>query len=82
MLDSPLIAITGNSGVGKSTLVGRLIEHVRSLDESIAILACDPESALTGGALLGDRVRMSAHAGDEGVWIRSLASTSGKQAGD
>ncbi|MCA9076685.1 MAG: hypothetical protein KDA93_16795 [Planctomycetaceae bacterium] len=78
--ESPLIAITGNSGVGKSTLLGRLIEHVRSLDETIAILACDPESALTGGALLGDRVRMSSHAGDEGVWIRSLASASGQQA--
>lgn len=79
-VDSPLIAITGNSGVGKSTLIGRLIEHGRGLNETIAVLACDPESSLTGGALLGDRIRMSAHAGDERVWIRSLASTSGQQA--
>ncbi|MGE0376976.1 MAG: ArgK/MeaB family GTPase [Planctomycetaceae bacterium] len=75
-----VIALTGNSGVGKSSLIARLIELIRSRGENVAVLACDPESALTGGALLGDRVRMSAHAGDEGVWIRSLASASGRQA--
>ncbi len=77
--DARLIALTGNSGVGKSTLVGQLIEHIRSQGETVAVLACDPESVLTGGALLGDRVRMSAHAGDVGVWVRSLATTSGRQ---
>jgi len=78
--DVRLIALTGNSGVGKSTLTGQLISEIRSRDQTVAVLACDPESALTGGALLGDRVRMSAHTGDDGVWIRSLAAASGRQA--
>lgn len=77
---SRLIAFTGNSGVGKSSLIANLIELIRSRGETVAVLACDPESALTGGALLGDRVRMATHARDEGVWIRSLASASGQQA--
>jgi LAO/AO transport system ATPase len=74
-----LIALTGNSGVGKSSLLANLIDVIRRRGETVAVLACDPESALTGGALLGDRVRMAAHAKDEGVWIRSLASPSGRQ---
>jgi LAO/AO transport system ATPase len=74
-----VIAVTGNSGVGKSSLIAQLIELIRGRGETVAVLACDPQSALTGGALLGDRVRMSAHARDEGVWIRSLASMSGRQ---
>ncbi len=75
-----VIAFTGSGGVGKSTLIARLVEHVRSLDRRVAVLACDPQSPVTGGALLGDRIRMSASAADEGVFIRSLATAGGSQA--
>src|SRR5207245_10751057 len=71
--------ITGCGGVGKSTLVGKLIEQLRKNNMSVGVLACDPESPLTGGALLGDRFRMGAGP-DDGVFIRSLAATSGRQA--
>ena len=78
-----VVALTGSGGVGKSTLIGRLVEHVRSRGESVAVLACDPESAITGGALLGDRVRMAPPPAsrpiDDGVFIRSLATPSGEQ---
>src|SRR5205085_837906 len=70
-------AFTGSGGVGKSTLVGRLIDEVRGQDRSVAVLACDPQSPLSGGALLGDRFRMPARPGDEGVFIRSLAAAGG-----
>ncbi len=76
---SHVIAITGSAGVGKSTLVGKLIEQLRQHGKSVAVLACDPQSPLTGGALLGDRFRMGA-AADDGVFIRSLAAASGRQA--
>ena len=72
-----VIAITGSAGVGKSSLIGKLIEHFRSKDESVAVLACDPQSPLTGGALLGDRFRMPSRPEDSGVFIRSLATASG-----
>lgn len=75
-----VVAITGNSGVGKSTLIGRLIDVLRRRQQTVAVLACDPESSLTGGALLGDRVRMPALPDDGGVFIRSLATASGQQA--
>jgi LAO/AO transport system kinase len=78
--DRPVVAITGNAGVGKSTLVGKLAEHLRGLDQSVAILACDPQSPLTGGALLGDRIRMPSRPDDAGLYIRSLAAASGHQA--
>src|SRR5438034_485296 len=52
--ESRVIAITGSAGVGKSTLIGKLIELVREKNETVAVLACDPQSPLTGGALLGD----------------------------
>ncbi len=71
-----VVAITGSAGVGKSTLIGKLIEHIRSKGQKVAVLACDPQSPLTGGALLGDRFRMS-DAADDGVFIRSLAALSG-----
>ncbi|MCX7700258.1 MAG: hypothetical protein N2039_05230 [Gemmataceae bacterium] len=74
-----VIAITGSGGVGKSSLIGKLIEPLRQRGRTVAILACDPESPLTGGALLGDRFRMGA-ALDDGVYIRSLAACSGRQA--
>jgi LAO/AO transport system kinase len=70
-------AITGSGGVGKSTLAGKLIEQVRKGGQSVAVLACDPQSPLSGGALLGDRFRMPSRADDEGVFIRSLAAAGG-----
>jgi 2-methylcitrate dehydratase len=75
-----VVAVTGNTGVGKSTLVGKLAEHLRSEGRTVAVLACDPQSPLTGGALLGDRVRMPSRPDDAGLYIRSLAATSGHQA--
>ncbi|MHB1424694.1 MAG: nucleotide-binding protein [Gemmataceae bacterium] len=69
-------AVTGSGGVGKSTLVGKLIEQVRGQGQSVAVLACDPQSPLSGGALLGDRFRMTAQP-DDGVFIRSLAAAGG-----
>jgi LAO/AO transport system ATPase len=72
-----VVAITGPGGVGKSTLIGRLIDHVRGQGQSVAVLACDPQSPLSGGALLGDRFRMPSRPGDDGVFIRSLAALSG-----
>ena len=75
-----VIAFTGSGGVGKSSLVGKLIEQFRDRGKSVAVLACDPESPLTGGALLGDRFRMPSRPDDAGVYIRSLAAPSGRQA--
>jgi LAO/AO transport system ATPase len=77
---SRVVAVTGSGGVGKSTLIGKLIEHVRGQGQTVAVLACDPQSPLTGGALLGDRFRMPARADDDGVFIRSLAALSGSSA--
>ncbi len=68
------IGITGAPGVGKSTLTDRMIAAVRARGESVAVLAIDPSSPRTGGAILGDRVRMGAHATDPGVFIRSMAT--------
>jgi 2-methylcitrate dehydratase len=72
-----IVAITGSGGVGKSTLVGKLIEQVRARGQTVAVLACDPQSPLSGGALLGDRFRMPARPDDDGVFIRSLAAAGG-----
>jgi LAO/AO transport system ATPase len=74
------VAFTGNAGVGKSTLVGKLAEHLRELGKSVAVVACDPQSPLTGGALLGDRVRMPSRPEDPGLFIRSVAAVGGHQA--
>lgn len=69
------VGITGAPGAGKSTLVDRLISCARSSGvEQLAVLAVDPSSPFTGGAILGDRVRMQGHALDEGVYIRSMAT--------
>lgn len=68
------IGITGSPGAGKSTLTDHLIAIVRQRDEPIGVLAIDPSSPFTGGAILGDRVRMQRHALDEGVFIRSMAT--------
>jgi LAO/AO transport system ATPase len=72
-----VVAVTGSGGVGKSTLVGKLIEHIRNQGKKVAVLACDPESPRSGGALLGDRFRMPTRPEDDGVFIRSLAATAG-----
>jgi LAO/AO transport system ATPase len=76
---SRVVAFTGSAGVGKSTLIGRLIEFLRKQQVTVAVLACDPQSPLSGGALLGDRIRMPSDP-DEGVYIRSLAAASGQGA--
>ncbi|MDP9326732.1 MAG: methylmalonyl Co-A mutase-associated GTPase MeaB [Actinomycetota bacterium] len=68
------IGLTGAPGVGKSTLGGELVRAVRARGDRIAVLAVDPTSPFTGGALLGDRVRMQEHATDPGVFIRSMAT--------
>jgi LAO/AO transport system kinase len=69
-----LVGITGPPGAGKSTLVDRLSLEVRQRDETVGIIAVDPTSPYSGGAILGDRVRMQAQAGDDGVFIRSMAT--------
>ncbi len=69
-----LVGITGPPGAGKSTLVAALIAEVRAAGRSVAVVAVDPSSPITGGALLGDRVRMQAYADDRDVFIRSMAS--------
>jgi LAO/AO transport system kinase len=69
-----VVGFTGPPGVGKSTLIGRLIEHARSDDRQVAVLSIDPSSPFTKGALLGDRIRLSDHFLDRGVFIRSMAS--------
>jgi LAO/AO transport system kinase len=69
-----VVGITGAPGVGKSTTTSALIAHWRARGARVAVLAVDPSSPFTGGALLGDRVRMQSHATDDGVFIRSMAS--------
>lgn len=69
-----IVGITGAPGVGKSTTVTGLVDVLRTRGERVAVLAIDPSSPFTGGALLGDRVRMQKHATDDGVFIRSMAT--------
>lgn len=69
-----IVGITGSPGVGKSTLTDRLIQHLRQQDQTVGVVAVDPTSPFSGGAILGDRIRMQRHATDEGVFIRSLAT--------
>src|SRR5512143_3837995 len=69
-----LVGVTGAPGTGKSTLVNRLALHFRGLGRRVAIVAVDPSSPFSGGAVLGDRVRMKDLSGDTGVFIRSMAS--------
>jgi LAO/AO transport system kinase len=68
------IGITGSPGVGKSTLTSRLIQHLRAQGQRVGVVAVDPSSPFSGGALLGDRIRMQAHWDDPEVFIRSLAT--------
>ena len=65
---------TGPPGAGKSTLVNALIRHLRNLGKTVAVIAVDPSSPVSGGAILGDRIRMTAALDDDGVFVRSLAS--------
>lgn len=75
-----IIGVTGSPGAGKSTLTSNLISHFRKENRTIGVIAIDPTSAFTGGALLGDRIRMQRHGEDKDVFIRSLA-TRGLQGG-
>ena len=68
------VGITGAPGAGKSTLTSALVPHLRQAGHEVGVLAVDPTSPVTGGALLGDRVRMTGHGADDGVFIRSMAS--------
>lgn len=68
------IGITGAAGTGKSTLVSGLAAHYRAQGKTVGIIAVDPSSPFTGGAILGDRIRMQSHATDDGVFIRSMAA--------
>ena len=69
-----IVGITGNPGAGKSTLVDQLVALLRKSGKTVGVLAVDPTSPFTGGAILGDRIRMQDHALDSGVFIRSLAT--------
>lgn len=69
-----IVGITGPPGAGKSTIVDRLLTALRGRGETVAVLAIDPTSPFSGGAILGDRVRMQSHSADAGVFIRSMAT--------
>ena len=73
-LKSILVGITGAPGAGKSTLTSQLIGQIRNSGNTVSVIAIDPSSPFTGGAILGDRIRMGEHAMDPGVYIRSLAT--------
>jgi LAO/AO transport system kinase len=72
--DAYTVGLTGSPGVGKSSLAAELVGAARERERSVAVLAIDPTSPFTGGALLGDRLRMQSHATDPGVFIRSMAT--------
>jgi LAO/AO transport system kinase len=69
-----VVGISGSPGVGKSTLVDQMISHLRAQKKTVGVLAVDPTSPFSGGAILGDRVRMQRHSADQGVFIHSLAT--------
>lgn len=71
---APVLGVTGSPGSGKSTLVSALIGHLRALGQTVGVLAVDPSSPYSGGAILGDRIRMLKWHADPGVFVRSLAS--------
>ncbi|OGE24223.1 MAG: hypothetical protein A3J42_10205 [Candidatus Dadabacteria bacterium RIFCSPHIGHO2_12_FULL_53_21] len=80
MRDPYILGITGPPGAGKSTITNELIRSYRDMDKKVGVLAVDPSSPFTGGAILGDRIRMHDHAMDDGVFIRSI-STRGTHGG-
>jgi LAO/AO transport system kinase len=69
-----ILGLTGSPGAGKSTLVDQLAKHYRKQNQSVGIIAVDPTSPYSGGAILGDRIRMQDHFGDSGIYIRSMAT--------
>ena len=69
-----VVGVTGVPGAGKSTLISRYVRELRKVNKRVGVIAIDPSSPFSGGAVLGDRIRMAEHATDEGVFIRSLAS--------
>ncbi len=69
-----VVGVTGNPGAGKSTLTDRLIERYRATGRTVGVICVDPSSPYSGGAILGDRIRMTRHATDPGVFIRSVAT--------
>ena len=69
-----VVGVTGAPGVGKSTLVDRLVSEWRRIDSRVGVLAIDPTSPFSGGAILGDRIRMQTHIADDGVYVRSMAT--------
>ena len=69
-----VVGITGAPGVGKSTMVDQMIDHLRKKGKTVGVIAVDPTSPFTGGAILGDRIRMQRHSLDDGVFIRSMAT--------
>src|ERR1700744_1983508 len=68
------IGVTGSPGAGKSTIVDKLARHYRANDVSVGVIAVDPTSPFTGGAILGDRIRMQESLGDSGLYVRSMAT--------
>ena len=72
--NAQVVGFTGPPGAGKSTLIGALVAHRRKQDRQIAVLSIDPSSPFRGGALLGDRIRLTEHFLDPGVFIRSMAT--------
>jgi LAO/AO transport system kinase len=72
--NSYVIGITGSAGVGKSTIIDKLIYNFRKMNKTVGVIAIDPTSAISGGAILADRIRMNEHALDKGVFIRSVAT--------
>jgi LAO/AO transport system kinase len=71
---APVVGLTGPLGVGKSSLINRLVGRLRALDRTVAIVAVDPSSPFSGGSVLGDRIRFERSADDTGVFFRSMAS--------
>jgi LAO/AO transport system ATPase len=75
----PVVALTGSGGVGKSSLLGALATYFAERGERVGVLACDPESPVTGGALLGDRCRIMGASASERIFVRSLSTAPGQQ---